>query len=676
MWRLIFRPLYIVFTLLALFMLTIFLFPDLAKVFQPSKGQNYAHLPYQKEVIHLDQGWGDAYRQGYYFTPQGSHIIPLEMALALEGPGDTDTLIFGKNGLAITQFGFLEYPAIETSKDKYSYDLNPYGLPVGFTIDGYIEKKFQNGHKITTPMLGMNCAACHTSDMSINGKTVRIDGNQALGDFMGLITAIDTALIQTYASDDKFARFAKRLDKTTKDDKYALRQQLKSVARKREAWQRRNTPDIPPGHGRVDAFGVIFNQVTGRDLHLDSRDLGGNVRAPNAPVSYPVLWDTPHMARVQWNGSANNKKSGGVLGRNFGQVLGVFGAAEMTKENVSIGNCSTVKRRNLAKMDHWMRALNSPQWTDPALSELLPELDVALVEVGAKIYQRTCKSCHALVEDEFRDKPPAKKTACDLPITVVDADILGTDPSTVLTGVRNGAKTGLLEGLESLSRQGEKMATEEPYVNVLREAVTRSIVGSFRPVTCEGSLKFSNLIDAAAGYGKIAKSRKGKAVEIGGGYDFKPAIEVAHKGTTTEGREPASECSPEKTKYIYKPDKERQGDTYHPYAYRARPLNGIWASAPYLHNGSVPSLADMLLPAPDPIEGCPEGQQCRPSVFYVGNPEFDPERVGYFYTEKEGLSRYNTRHPGNSNAGHEGAKWGTKLDPDDRKALLEYLKSL
>jgi hypothetical protein len=55
-----------------------------------------------------------------------------------------------------------------------------------------------------------------------------------------------------------------------------------------------------------------------------------------------------------------------------------------------------------------------------------------------------------------------------------------------------------------------------------------------------------------------------------------------------------------------------------PLAYRARPLNGIWAMAPYLHNGSVPSLYDLLLP-PDQ----------RPKTFYVGSWEFDPEIVGY-----------------------------------------------
>lgn len=691
-WGLIPRPLKIFMSSLGLVITTIvaffglfFLFPDLAKPLTDRKGQDYNYASHQDDIIHLDQGWNEAFRHKYYFTPQGSEIIPLKMALALEGPNSTQKF-FGSDGLAVKKYGYIPYPKSQVTNlktDKPSHNLNIKGLPLGFTIDGFVEPKFKNTHKVTTPMLGINCAACHTSNMKISGKTVRIDGNQGMGDFMGLLTAIDTALAETYSSNIKFDRFAERMGAKTQDDKENLRQTLKSVLRKRDMWQRRNTPDINPGHGRVDAFGVIFNQVTARDLHLDSRDLGGNGRAPNAPVSYPVLWDTPHMARVQWNGSANNKKAGGVLGRNFGQVLGVFGRTEVTKQNANFGHCSTVKRRNLNKMDYWIRSLNSPKWTDPALKGILPEIKDKLVSTGASIYNSKCASCHAVIADEFRDIDPDKKDTCDLPITMVDANIVGTDPFTALTGIRTGAKTGLLEGLDSLSRRGEKMTPEEPFANVLREVVTRSIVGSFRPLTCDNSIHIRrpvsstlNLIDAAAGLGKIAKSRKGKSAEIGGGFDFNPSLEVHYQTTKTEshnGRDPKRECGPQATQYIYKDDKKRKGDNYHPFGYKARPLNGIWASAPYLHNGSVPTLSDMLSPVADPVEGCPEGKTCRPEIFYVGNINYDPKNVGYIYDQAEGYSKFDTTLPGNSNAGH---LWGTALTDPDKAALLEYLKTL
>jgi len=119
----------------------------------------------------------------------------------------------------------------------------------------------------------------------------------------------------------------------------------------------------------------------------------------------------------------------------------------------------------------------------------------------------------------------------------------------------------------------------------------------------------------------------------------------------------------------FKPD-----TTANPYnsllAYRARSLNGIWATAPYLHNGSVPSLYDLLLPA------VPRGENCataRPKTFRVGAREFDPEKVGFKYTEEQGFV-FDTDIRGNRNTGHE---YGAcAMNDDDRMDLIEYLKSL
>lgn len=97
--------------------------------------------------------------------------------------------------------------------------------------------------------------------------------------------------------------------------------------------------------------------------------------------------------------------------------------------------------------------------------------------------------------------------------------------------------------------------------------------------------------------------------------------------------------------------------------YVARPLAGVWATAPYLHNGSVPSLYDLLLPASE-----------RPREFHVGQREYDPERVGYAATSSErNTFVVNTLLPGNSNSGHE---YGVDLSKEERMDLLEFLKGL
>ncbi len=95
-------------------------------------------------------------------------------------------------------------------------------------------------------------------------------------------------------------------------------------------------------------------------------------------------------------------------------------------------------------------------------------------------------------------------------------------------------------------------------------------------------------------------------------------------------------------------------------------LDGIWLRAPYLHNGSVPTLRDLLKPAAQ-----------RPVTFFRGNDVYDKANVGFASTiASEGTTRFmqlDTRRAGNSNAGHE---YGTDLSVADQDALLEYLKTL
>ena len=113
-----------------------------------------------------------------------------------------------------------------------------------------------------------------------------------------------------------------------------------------------------------------------------------------------------------------------------------------------------------------------------------------------------------------------------------------------------------------------------------------------------------------------------------------------------------------------------------PLAYRARPLGGMWATPPYLHNGSVPNLYQLLIPASQ-----------RDKVFYVCGREFDPKNLGYSTAKIDGAFEFRTDqpndpHPGNSNAGHEFSNTpgkgviGRELTDDERWAIIEYLKTL
>jgi len=99
--------------------------------------------------------------------------------------------------------------------------------------------------------------------------------------------------------------------------------------------------------------------------------------------------------------------------------------------------------------------------------------------------------------------------------------------------------------------------------------------------------------------------------------------------------------------------------------YANHPLDGIWLRGPYLHNGSVPTLRDLL----DPPEQ-------RPVAFYRGYDLFDRTKVGFVSdlpsAGAQVFTRYDTTVPGNSNSGHI---YGTTLSDDDKRAIVEYMKT-
>ncbi len=104
------------------------------------------------------------------------------------------------------------------------------------------------------------------------------------------------------------------------------------------------------------------------------------------------------------------------------------------------------------------------------------------------------------------------------------------------------------------------------------------------------------------------------------------------------------------------------------YGYVNMPLDGVWLRGPYLHNGSVPTLRDLLEPSAN-----------RPRVFYRGYDVYDQKRVGFVsnVSEEKGkqYSRFDTAVRGNGNKGHEGPAYGTALSPAEKDAIVEYLKT-
>ncbi|HXM09983.1 MAG TPA: DUF2235 domain-containing protein [Terriglobales bacterium] len=165
------------------------------------------------------------------------------------------------------------------------------------------------------------------------------------------------------------------------------------------------------------------------------------------------------------------------------------------------------------------------------------------------------------------------------------------------------------------------------------------------------------------------------------------AKRVADSGPLGQGTLPATEglkyitekvIDQAYTKLKLSPEEQLEWNGYRenvllaPLQYKARPHNGIWATPPYLHNGSVPNLFALLSPVSE-----------RPKVFYLGNKEYDPVKLGLNTEPLKGATEFRTDRPGNSNAGHEfndGPKGngviGRKLSEEERMQIIEYLKTL
>ena len=198
------------------------------------------------QVEFLDQNWDANTRQFYYTTSQGSRLMPYDWFLALEVSDGQGSFLRER----VTQLGYLANNNLSDNPDR---------LPVGFVADAD-----WSGEK----HIGLNCAACHTNQISYEGKTYQIDGGPALADMWNLLVGIGDSLNATLDQPEKFSRFAASVlgPNPKKRTERRLKRELSEFM---EYWNQLiadSTVDHPWGRARLDAFGMIFNRVGSIDL--------------------------------------------------------------------------------------------------------------------------------------------------------------------------------------------------------------------------------------------------------------------------------------------------------------------------------------------------------------------------------------------------------------------------
>ncbi|HEX5057362.1 MAG TPA: di-heme-cytochrome C peroxidase [Gammaproteobacteria bacterium] len=609
-----------------------------------SCSKDLPEYPKTEKAVWLEQNWTGEQREWFHHANQGTwtFFIPYEWFMALEQPGFK---LFGEPGLLsdtdyLRRLGFIPGEAGEHNKA---------GLPVGFAVD----------YGVTDPLtgkvfnsVGLTCAACHTGQMSYKGTSIRYDGGPGMINPNKLMEILFRSMLETEFNQRQFNRFAARILGAGNTD--AARAELKKeysrvftglikhlftaiklqseqiidedIAGGRESVALRDIADNvkanfrqTEGFGRTDALNRIGNQVFSLDAGKPE-----NMVVPDAPVSFPFIWSSSWFVWVQYDGSIMQP-----MIRNAGEALGVGAFLRLDAAHPE-NFASSVQIRNLHEIENLLSGpepafevkrfsgLQAPAWPEA----ILGNIDRARAEAGAKLYQQHCQHCHLPPphSDEFWSQQywsvsnRAGMRLLDLPL--VPADEIGTDPqqSRVLAE-RTVDTTGL--GIDTSVFAGAKCeplhvgdGTKESFAFALGAVVQQTV---------------NHWYDA--------------------------------NNTPQEERDDFN---------VYLPNCLEATR-----AYKARPLNGIWATAPYLHNGSVPNLYALLSPADE-----------RPARFYTGHLEFDPTNVGYETGKQPGLFLFDTEQNGNSNKGHEFSDRpgkgviGPALSVEDRKALVEFLKTL
>lgn len=504
-------------------------------------------------------------------------------------------------------------PFLSGSLSRYGYIPNPLneaGLPVGFTLSGP-----QGGE-----YLGMTCAACHTRQIEVDGQAYRADGGPALSDFHALLTDLRDAVGRARAN---FAPFAATVlgPNATADQVKALKSQV-------DLWYLRQdtlfTHALPPGGwgvGRLDAVSMIFDRLTGLDIGpTPDRILVDNIKLADAPVRYPFIWNASRQDFTQWPGFAPNGDDIFGLIRNLGEVYGVFAdfaprkdPGDLLKANFLAENSANFD--GLARLETLIRKIGPPKWPFAIVPEAA-ERGQAIFGTDEQ-HPGQCWSCHGIrpgvprVSLQSTWKTPLQDTG-------TDSREYAVLNRTAATGVMAG--TGL-----PLAR----LKANEPQFSVLKAATVGAIAQKYTPFA-------------------VARSTGSQAADTLAGQVLSKALPPSQKSLLDFSQVQA-----------LSPPKE--------FKYESRVLQGIWATAPYLHNGSVPTLADLLEPA-----------EKRPVDFDVGRA-YDIARVGLakVQTGQPSGSRHTTgcedRNSGNSRCGHP---FGTTLSGAQKLDLLEYLKTL
>ncbi len=408
-----------------------------------------------------------------------------------------------------------------------------------------------------------------------------------------------------------------------------------------ERWH--DTAPVEEGYGRTDALTRISNTVFGD--HLDSR----NYAQGTAPVNYPPVWNIWKFDWVQYNASVSQP-----MARNIGESMGTgakyqllnrYGQPLPADQRFS----TSTLLENLHTIEMTLRRLTPPVWN----AAVLGGVDPGQADDGRKLFNKYCVGCHgpfvapALIKARNAPgKTPAQPEWIVRTVCVAD---IGTDPNTATnfdTVEIDITKTGLTRAdLQKVAWTSWEQWNRRDAALMEGEIAALSI-GLQSPAS---AARIAKLRAGIAGL--YAKAQK--EIDAIDPARLSPGAALSYVGTLIRDK------AYREARYTEAETAERDGFGVLDMpqvlrAYKPRPLAGIWASPPFLHNGSVPTIYDLL----SPVEKTGD-YPGRPAAFRVGSREYDPVKLGLAPAGKP-YWLFDATISGNRNTGHEFSdKFGT-----------------
>ena len=619
------------------------------------------------EVVYLEQGWGRAAdaapRQVYSFTPTGAglHGMRYDWLVHLEEPWGRARFTSPERMRA---YGFVV--------DLQPTAANPDLLPVGFV------RRYDP--RLGESVADVSCASCHTGQLVFEraGRrtALRVDGGPAnhwisgagSGQFVPSLTA---AVASTYLNPLKFSRFARAvLGERYDAGKWKLHKDLGEVlagllTELRRARQRTGVEDGP---GRSDMLARMAHRALSEPLGETPGALA------DAPVRYPALWNSWKLEANRAAASASQPMALAIshaLGSGAQlALLDGYGRPVPAAERFR----SSVQVDGLHRIHSVLELLSPPRWPE----DVLGPVDAAKAERGRVLFEQHCVRCHepvAAPRATVELLSPLRTPLDPLwQATLVAVDVVGTDPAAAAAAAERTIDLGAAglsaddvreafrPALVELRRRVAALEARDTGARVAPEAPAGDVNPAAAP---EVALVRQRLRDAEQLLSRLDVHRVPVTVALGA----VGALARAHFDSE-RGFSPEQRACLDGFGRLELPRIEA--------AYVARPLAGAWATGPYLHNGSVPTLYQLLSPRSE-----------RDSRFFVSPGAFDTEQVGIDTKAKGDGFWFDTGLPGNTNVGHEfragysGAidpqdpqygVIGPALSPEERWALVEYLK--